>query len=330
MDRLPLGFYLPAVGTLFNASSSPAQQLRDIAHAAVRHGLTSAWVVDHLLPAPRLYTDAWLEAFQTLSCIADVGELDLGTGVLVLPLRNPIGVARAVASLQQLSGRRLRLGVGTGWDVKEFEAVGRSLADRGALTDEAMDIIDLMFSGGGSYAGRFNQFVDIDPGALGQPPEVWVGGGGQLAHANSVERPRLARSVAKRILRTKRWAIRPTASIENAENDREDLHKVASEMEMSIADLRIVHFNFLHLVETADPQKARLEQMEQFYRVMSRQRGPEYFEGCYMIGTIDEVRSRIMAWRDFGVQELILHPFQNAVEQFDLWAKYLGDLCSIS
>ena len=83
-----------------------------------------------------------LEVVSTLSFIAAVTErVTLGTEVLVLPQRQPALVAKQFSTLDTLSDGRARLGIGVGWQESEFEALGEDFADRGARTDEAIELL---------------------------------------------------------------------------------------------------------------------------------------------------------------------------------------------
>src|SRR5205823_4920302 len=80
-----------------------------------------------------------LEPFVTLGYLAAAtSRVTLGTEVLVLPQREPTLVAKQVSTLDTLSGGRVRLGVGVGWQESEYEALGESFHDRGARMDEAI------------------------------------------------------------------------------------------------------------------------------------------------------------------------------------------------
>lgn len=122
--------------------------------ACARHadaaGLDALWVADHLAIPP---DDAegsegrYLDPLATLAYLAAATErIGLGTGVLILPYRAPLPVAKQVATVQELSGGRLLLGVGVGWMRPEFRALGVDRRRRGVLTDEALDLLERCFA----------------------------------------------------------------------------------------------------------------------------------------------------------------------------------------
>ncbi|MFJ2766879.1 TIGR03619 family F420-dependent LLM class oxidoreductase [Streptomyces sp. NPDC087300] len=137
--------------------------LAHVARAAEREGAASLWVNDHLAmvadPAsPYPYradgTLAWapeapqLEALVALAQAAAVTErARIGTAVLVLPQRNPVELAKATASLDVLSGGRLRLGVGAGWLAEEMRALGHSFTRRGARMEECIRVLRACWCG---------------------------------------------------------------------------------------------------------------------------------------------------------------------------------------
>ncbi len=81
----------------------------------------------------------------------------------------------------------------------------------------------------------------------------------------------------------------------------------------------VAHENFLHLVLTNDPAKARRQQHEAFLKVMSRERGPEYLETVYLFGTPDEVVASLQARVDAGVEYFFLHTMTPDPAQLQLW-----------
>ena len=109
-------------------------------------GYDSVWVMDHLLNSgyirERLDDKPYYHPLATLSYLAATTKrVALGTSVLVLPYHNPVELAKYTASLDQMSGGRLILGVGAGAMTEEFEALGVPFRQRGALTNECMAIM---------------------------------------------------------------------------------------------------------------------------------------------------------------------------------------------
>jgi probable F420-dependent oxidoreductase len=141
-----LGLFLRNMGP----QSAPATLL-ECARAAEAAGIDDLWVADHIAIPP---DDAegsngrYLDPLATLAYLAGATQrIGLGTAVLVLPYRPPLATAKWVASIQELSGGRLQLGVGAGWMEAEFRAVGVDRRRRGALTDETLAFLQRCFAG---------------------------------------------------------------------------------------------------------------------------------------------------------------------------------------
>src|SRR5260370_11490453 len=128
------GLNLPNYSGLGNRESMIA-----IARSAEELGYSSLWTSDHiLLPAnrPEPFGNV-LETFTTLSYLAARTEtIRLGTGILVLPQRDPLLVAKQAATIHHLSGGRLTLGIGVGYIAEEYSFLRADFAGRGQLADE--------------------------------------------------------------------------------------------------------------------------------------------------------------------------------------------------
>ena len=148
-------------------------------------GYDSVWVMDHLLNSgyirERLDDKPYYHPLATLSYLAATTKrVALGTSVLVLPYHNPVELAKYAASLDQMSGGRVILGVGAGAMVEEFEALGVPFRQRGALTNECMAIMkELWTKTDPRYRSeRWNLAgFKFAPKPLQQPSiPLWVGG----------------------------------------------------------------------------------------------------------------------------------------------------------
>ncbi|HEX3952055.1 MAG TPA: TIGR03619 family F420-dependent LLM class oxidoreductase, partial [Stellaceae bacterium] len=126
------------------------------------------------------------DPFVALSFIAaNTSRIQLGVSVLIVPYRNPVATAKALATIDRMSGGRLIAGVGVGWNETEFAALGVPFNERGARTTEYMRIWQACWTPGlTSFAGRFAAFADmhVNPKPLQQPhPPFWVGGSSDAA-----------------------------------------------------------------------------------------------------------------------------------------------------
>ena len=148
-------------------------------------GYDSVWVMDHLFNngyiRERLDDKPYYHPLATLSYLAaTTRRVVLGTSVLVLPYHNPVELAKYTATLDQMSGGRVTLGVGVGAMREEFEALGIAMRQRGALTDECIAIMkELWTSPDPSYHSRRWHFTDLkfSPKPVQKPHiPLWIGG----------------------------------------------------------------------------------------------------------------------------------------------------------
>jgi probable F420-dependent oxidoreductase len=149
---------LSAEGIVFGAAALPEPD-RDWLAAVERLPIESVWQGGHLLP--RTGTG---EAITRLALMTAWTErVRVGTAILLLPLYHPVVVAKQVADLDSRSGGRITLGVGVGGEFPhEFDAVGVPVSERGARTDEAIDIVRALWTGDPTtVAGRFFDVDDV-------------------------------------------------------------------------------------------------------------------------------------------------------------------------
>ena len=160
-------------------------------------GFDSIWVMDHLFNngyiRERLDDAPYYHPLSILSYLsATTQSITLGTSVLVMPYHNPVELAKYSATLDQISGGRLTLGVGVGAMSEEFDALGISLKDRGSLTNESINILkELWTNENPSYSSSRWNFSDLkfSPKPLQKPSiPIWIGGAsdGALARAARV------------------------------------------------------------------------------------------------------------------------------------------------
>lgn len=163
--------------------ASPPATL-EVARAAEALGYDSAWVTDHVGIPARYEADFGRTLYDPLALLpwlaGHTTRIALGTSVLVLPYRDPLGVAKMVATADHLSGGRIVFGIGAGWCREEFEALGSTFAERGARTDEYVRIMKAVWTEERPrFEGRFYRFRDVSwlPRPLQRPHQpIWVGG----------------------------------------------------------------------------------------------------------------------------------------------------------
>lgn len=162
--------------------------IHDTARLAEDLGFDSVWIPDHAI-VPRAvearYGPVYYDAIAVLGYLAGItSRVRLGTTVLVIPYRHPIVLAKELASIDQLSEGRLILGAGVGWAEVEFQALGLSFAERGRCTDEALHVMQTLWTQDApQYSGPYCAFADIvfQPKPLQQPVPIWVGGQSRAA-----------------------------------------------------------------------------------------------------------------------------------------------------
>jgi probable F420-dependent oxidoreductase len=165
-----------------------AGPLRDVAQAVERVGFTGLSLTEHPVPGAR-----WLDSggHQSLDPLVALGyaaaattRLKLLTNLVVAPYRNPSLLAKAAATVDKLSGGRLILGLGAGYQKSEFYALGVDFEERNALFDEALDVLPLHWSGDPfSYHGRHFDARNViaRPRPVQDPIPIWIGGNSKLS-----------------------------------------------------------------------------------------------------------------------------------------------------
>jgi probable F420-dependent oxidoreductase len=167
--------------------------------AAESAGFESLWAGEHVVlpdpqvpPSPMAPRAPALDPLFALTwAAAHSSTLRLATGIVILPQRNPVVLAKEVATLDVLSGGRVILGVGAGYLEPEFRAVGANFAERGAVTDEHLDALEsLWYDEKPDYHGAFVDFAGVDahPRPVQQPIPLVVGGHRPPAYRRAVER----------------------------------------------------------------------------------------------------------------------------------------------
>ncbi len=284
------------------------------------------WVIDHLLHAPGLYGMSWLEPLHVLTAAGAVApDVKLGTGILVLPLRHPVTLAKEIATMDFLTGGRYMFGIGPGWYPGEFAATGTSVKQRGSRTDEIFDAVKrLLTEDAVTFEGRYYQFEDvtIEP----RPPkfpEVWVSGGSRIPDPEYSDVSVLAESVLNRILKADSWLSRCSGSQEFVKRDWARIQDALKERGRRPEEVKFGHCNFTYLVETSDRDEALQIQREFFLQVMGTHRSFEHLQESYLLGSLDEILARLVDLKEAGMEYLVLGPTSDDPKQLELVDKHV-------
>ena len=193
-DPLMFGLFDVNLG----ACSEPETASR-VARLAEGVGFESLWAGEHVVlpdprepPSPMEPQDRILDPIIALTFLAaQTQRVRLGTGIIILPQRNPLVLAKEIASLDVLSRGRFIFGVGVGYLEPEFRALGIPFAARGARTDEYLAAMRAIWGEEQpAYQGQFIQFANVQahPHPVQQPgPPIVVGGRSPGAYRRAVE-----------------------------------------------------------------------------------------------------------------------------------------------
>lgn len=321
---MKFGVFLPSYIVPGREKSHP-DDVRRFARSAEQLGFDSLWITDHIVTAHRFYRVSWLDALMTLSHVAAVTEqIKLGTSILILPTRQPAILAKEIATLHYLSGNRYIYGIGTGWYGPEFEACGVHKSERGGRTDEVLEATMALFAGPDvEFHGRYYDLagVTVEP-HLDPLPPVWAGGGSQLAHEASPEKPLMNANVLRRIVNADGWIARPTCPPHLIASDLQLISEARAEAGRS-GSFTVAHENFTWIEESGTADEVRAVQQARFGDIVSDERPWEYIDEVYMPGTIDEIQAKIQARADAGVEYMMLHTLSADIEQLELIAKHI-------
>jgi len=227
------GVLLPQFGALARGADV-TQRIRTVAQTAERLGYHVLWTAEHIIfpqtigtpypygaRFPYPVTDPILDIVATLSYVAAItSRIRLGSSVLVLPYRNPLVLAKELASLDVLSGGRLLLGVAAGWLKEEFDLLGVPFGERGQRTEEYVNLLRALWTQEQvTFHGRHFELIDAAffPKPVQQPhPPIWIGGGSAAA--------------LRRVARLgDGWIAVPRPSLDDLANDIQQIRRLAEE-----------------------------------------------------------------------------------------------------
>jgi probable F420-dependent oxidoreductase len=307
--RMQLGFALPHYDSSF-PGPGPVTFDRVVRYAelAEERGFAEIWVSDHFWidlgryggPAGRQgNTECW----TTLAALAvRTSRVRLGTLVLAVGFRSPTLLAKMAATLDQLAGGRLDLGLGAGWNEPEFTENGLPFpppGERLAMLEEALGVLRALLNDAetpASFGGRFYQASDapVVPGPVQRPrPPLWVGGAGD----------RLLGVVARA---ADGWNICWSVTPEAYQERLRALEAACARAERPFADVRRTVGLATLVGRDADDLVDRWRRL-QAWMPGGALDGVELADwaASRLVGTPDEVLGQLRGWQDAGVEQVI-------------------------
>lgn len=201
------------IGVVFPQTEigSDAGAIREYARAVEAMGYTHISAYDHVVGAhvasrpgwkgPYTHESMFHEPFVLFSYIAAIApKIGLSTGIVILPQRQTVLVAKQAACLDVLSNGRLRLGVGTGWNEVEYEALGVRFADRGKIYEEQIEVLRALWSREAvTFKTPFHTIPDagINPLPIQRPIPLWMGGGQDSPISGAAASEKVIRRIAR-------------------------------------------------------------------------------------------------------------------------------------
>jgi alkanesulfonate monooxygenase len=269
-------------------------------------GFDSVWVWDHIF----LGVDPPFPVLDALTLLAAVAartkRIKLGTGVLVLPLRNPVVLAKELSSLELIAGGRLLLGMASGWYKREFDAVGVPFDQRGRIMDRNLEILRRLWTEdqvNGEYPPHHMRGSNMSP-KLATMPVMLIGG--------YVDR------VLKRAALTGGWLTYFYTPADFAKS----WAKVCGFAEAAGRDpATLLNANQLPIYVGPSRKAVEAPMMEWLGQEWDYAAWSDSTKEAAIFGTVEECVSQLRAQLAAGVQKLIFIPYRYRPDQVEIVAR---------
>ncbi|MEV5967416.1 LLM class flavin-dependent oxidoreductase [Kribbella sp. NPDC051952] len=318
-------------GMMYPTPFATAQDVIRVAVEAEQLGYYDVGGNDHL-STMRFIREAWTEPpdfFEPLITLSNIAArtsvIRLTTGIMVLPMRDPVLLAKQVATLDQLSSGRVILGVAVGGYRDEFEGVAPELAEasRAKLTVEGLEALRALWTDrDASYAGKYRRFDGVEsyPKPVQDPLPIYSGGNveGSLRRAGELCDGWLPAKVGPDKIREGRQKV--------------DAYARAAGRDPSMITTALQ--SVVCLGDTADQVRERFERsaFDLFRRslntTMTKGMDLDAYFDANLIGTPDEVCAKVQAYQEAGLEHFCASLFvgntvDEMLEQMRLFAKYV-------
>ena len=273
---------------------------RDWLHAAEQLPIDSIWQGGHLLPPTNTG-----EAITRLALMTAWTErVRVGTSILLLPLYPPVLVAKQLADLDSRSGGRLTVGIGVGGEFpKEFEAAGVPIAERGARTDEAIDVLRTLWTGGTvSHHGHFFDFdeVELRPVASPTTGEAAMQSGGPPIVVSGRTPPAMRRA-ARLADGWLPYLFSPSAYARSVDTIRAE----AADVGRDLSGFDWMMYCYCSIRPCADDAR---RDVESFLGAAYGDKPADMLDKIAPSGTPEQVAARLQEYVDVGVRHIIISP----------------------
>jgi alkanesulfonate monooxygenase len=323
-----IGVYLPAYH-LPEEAPPDARVLSEYARHAEEVGFDSLWVIDHLFVAPPSYRVAYLEPMTVLTIAAvATNRVQIGTGIIVLPLRDPVLTAKALATVDAISGGRVIFGAGVGWDPQEFAACQIERKTRGRRMDEMLDVMTGLWSNETfSYAGKHFRLDNVT--LLPRPTQprlpLWLAGGsvpgGTSQHITAQKGYAPERSL-QRVARYGDALMSAYRSVPDGDatwlkQDRAILDRLLAEAGRDPASLRhtIQDHMYINLSGSEDEMRERVARFT--FKPF------EEIAPYYLLGTPETIIPKLQARLNAGIDEIAINFIDPDPTQLNLFVRHI-------
>ncbi|HKO10024.1 MAG TPA: TIGR03619 family F420-dependent LLM class oxidoreductase [Alphaproteobacteria bacterium] len=272
-------------------------------------GFDSLWVWDHILLGVEPHFPI-IDALSLLTAVAArTKRIKLGTGILVLPIRNPVLLAKQLSSIDLISKGRLLLGMASGWYKREFDSVGVPFEKRGRIMDESLEIMSRLWSEdlvAGDYPPYHMKAAVMFPKPYQRPrPPILIGG--------YVDR------VLKRAATAADGWLTYFYTPESFAKSWSKVCAFAAEAGKDPATL--MNGNQLPIMVGKSRAAIEAPMMEWLTKEWDYASWSESTKDSAIMGTVDECVAQLKAQLEVGVQKIIFVPYQYRADQIEIIAK---------
>ncbi|MGQ4806893.1 FMNH(2)-dependent dimethylsulfone monooxygenase [Candidatus Entotheonellaceae bacterium PAL068K] len=295
---LQFGIALPLAGDFDLRHAEMAEEL----------GYDAIWVSEHIL-----FHVPTFDAVTTMAALAArTSRLRIGSAIVILPLRPPAAVAKAVSTLDIIAHSRITLGIGVGGEyAKEFEVCGVPVRERGGRTDEAIEVLRALWTQDpASYDGKYFRFTNVSmqpkPAQAGGPPII-IGGRSDAAWRRAA---RLGDGYMPYLFTPQQYA-----------DGLQKIRSYASDAGRCLDRFQAALYQFIYVADTHEAafRKANARLSSNYNQPFDK-----LVDRYCVVGTPEACMARLQAYIDAGARDIILVPTTSSAADFVHQARRLA------